>query len=785
MEVDNDEEARKGTLLPIDSHVTTCLLPCWATANYPSTSRATTASSRTLSSSRKRRKLERSSGVEELLGEIEPCHVCGCPVILADSEPETGLARRLPQFVTRHIKSSPSTPCSFCCTRADDSDGSHSCGAVFCSDECRDKAEAALRVGLQSSGLPPPRLFFCKNRFGNSEESNAAKDGLSSIENRFISAFGVDSSRRVGEEESALLVTLMSSCACPHRVVESLDATQSPDRINVNEEAIVEEVWALARSFTSTCPIYHQYASAKDCRFPTLSEFVAFYTRTKRFDLLKVDGRQHPLETYVTNTLTSTRLLDEKDRQIALDLLDPSWLHLEKPQESTAEVESEVLRWRRVSHLAHWSTNAHADGESGRLHALLKRPYYAYHPLVFRKLPHSCVPSLAPVLQSSKEDGESRPELQWIALHDVTHGDFSASRINSLDGDFESRALELKRIMGDKFTCACSRCRFEGRCDSSDLSSKELKHLGDLAMQQTRYEDASVLYDAILETSPRDFDVLHSKAASYLGRASAVSFSRNRHCMGYFVKAQHLWGEAGKLDNSSAYEEIEVQLKKLKVYKMTKLDHECDESMVRYSSCLDGKCFVTAERVLSHGECKRMIQIAEDHAVSSGWTTSRHFAVPTTDVPIHDLPGLCEVFCKAWENKIRPLLRQQFRIPSDSECHIHDAFLVKYGANMQRYLPPHVDESNLSFIIALNDDSFVGGGTYIHTLGKTLIPPVGGMLSFCGGEILHSGDPVISGVRYIIAGFCYVDLREGEVDVESQTRQENSAKDSFTFGFKL
>ncbi|EJK75306.1 hypothetical protein THAOC_02971 [Thalassiosira oceanica] len=782
MKVDSSGgETRKGALLPIDGHAanaTTGLLPCWAKATYPSASRATL--SRT--SSQKRRKRERSrSGVEELLAEIDPCHVCGSSVSLADR----GLARRLPHFVvTRNI--TPSIPCSFC--RADDSDDNHPCGTVFCSDECRDAADAALRVGSQSSGLPPPRLFFCKNRFGSSKEWSATRDGLTSIENRFTSAFGrEDLTRRVGIEETALLVTLMSSCGSPNRVVDSLlNATQSTDRINVNEEGIVEEIWALTRSFMSICPRHHKSTPAKDCRFPTLSEFVAFYTKTKRFDLLKVDGPQHPLESYVTNTLTSTRLLNEKDRQAALDMLDPSWLSLDKPQESMSETESEVLRWRKVSHLAHWasSTNAYTDGESGRLHALLRRPYYAYHPIVFSQLPHSCIPSLAPVLQLSVEHGMNRPVLQWIALHDVAHGDFSVSRIEVLNGDLESRALELKRTMGGKFACACSRCRFEEHFDSSNLSSKELKHLGDLAMQQTRYEDASLLYDKILETHPRDFDVLHSKAASYLGRASAVSFGRSRHCMGHFVKAQRLWGDAGKLDNSSSHKEIEVQLKKLTAYQM-KIDRERDESMVRYSSYLDEKCFVTAGRVLSHGECNRMIQIAEDHAVRLGWTTSRHFAVPTTDMPIHDLPGLQAIFCRAWENKIRPLLRQQFRIPSDSECHIHDAFLVKYGASMQRYLPPHVDESNLSFVVALNDDSFEGGGTYIHTLGKTLKPPVGGMLSFCGGEILHSGDPVVSGIRYIVAGFCYVDLRAGGVDIDSQTRQGKPAKESFAFGFQV
>lgn len=82
--------------------------------------------------------------------------------------------------------------------------------------------------------------------------------------------------------------------------------------------------------------------------------------------------------------------------------------------------------------------------------------------------------------------------------------------------------------------------------------------------------------------------------------------------------------------------------------------------------------------------------------------------------------------------------------------------------------------------------------TYIHSLGKTLSPVTGGMLSFCGGEILHSGDPVIEGVRYIIAAFCYVDLvGNGGTSCEQkqcnaqEVQEEKEKSQSFSFGFKI
>lgn len=66
-------------------------------------------------------------------------------------------------------------------------------------------------------------------------------------------------------------------------------------------------------------------------------------------------------------------------------------------------------------------------------------------------------------------------------------------------------------------------------------------------------------------------------------------------------------------------------------------------------------------------------------------------------------------------------------------------------------------------------------------------------MSFCGGDLLHSGDPVVFGVRYIIAAFCYVDLvgsgatdraghqiiPEHENNAASQSRKQFMLKELF------
>jgi hypothetical protein len=108
----------------------------------------------------------------------------------------------------------------------------------------------------------------------------------------------------------------------------------------------------------------------------------------------------------------------------------------------------------------------------------------------------------------------------------------------------------------------------------------------------------------------------------------------------------------------------------------------------------------------------------------------------------------------------RSLLRDQFGIVDEEQhqCfYVHDAFLVRYEATASNcFLPLHFDESTHSCVLALNDD-FDGGGSYMCSLNQTVAPSTGGMISFMGNQVLHGGTPVVSGQRYILAIFLYLD----------------------------
>jgi hypothetical protein len=188
-----------------------------------------------------------------------------------------------------------------------------------------------------------------------------------------------------------------------------------------------------------------------------------------------------------------------------------------------------------------------------------------------------------------------------------------------------------------------------------------------------------------------------------------------------------------------------------------------------------GGVFITKEPMMSADECAMIIKHAEDVTKHrGGWSTSRHYSVPTTDVPLHQLPAdVLKWFNQVLEVKLFPMLALQFgagvqpvskhgaekhskseplAIPPfcADDVRVHDAFIVKYDSAMgQRQLPIHCDQSQFSFTIALNGlDEYEGGGTFFEALGRPAAKAdVGHVVSFPGGLWAHGGEPITSGTR--------------------------------------
>jgi len=72
--------------------------------------------------------------------------------------------------------------------------------------------------------------------------------------------------------------------------------------------------------------------------------------------------------------------------------------------------------------------------------------------------------------------------------------------------------------------------------------------------------------------------------------------------------------------------------------------------------------FATSMPVVTAEVCNHVVEVTEAHVAASGagWSTSRHYSVPTTDVPIHEVPVLLHWFNALMRDSVGPLLRLQF-----------------------------------------------------------------------------------------------------------------------------
>ena len=562
--------------------------------------------------SRKRQKLMESSShhnnkLERLLfEEMWQCDVCAKNLVHRSTVcEEVSVADALPKFIERHNIKCQTFPCRWCDNASGNNSKHPCCDALFCSEECRTRAECALyddqsqcRDTSVKALMPSSKLFFCRNRFQakNSNVNNDSADDL--IEEAVQSLAAIETKLRVlcgnnlGLEECALLLTTILSVVSPlwmDRFLQSFCGDAYQDG-SAYEESLTEELCTLARSHWSIFMLLQSSERCDDAstrQFITYEKFWQTYLCIKRQYIRRVRLPDHPLIQYSKKTLLSADALSEKERDLALDILKhpclPISRHHAQSKKGSTDQQS-IARWRNAAHTAHWLANA-ASLEEGKgvsqIQTHLGRTYFVFSPWAFRKMQHSCCPVAMLDVQDPSSPLES---LSWLTLHDLEEGHLNSySVLGDLKGDTKSRALELKKLFGPDFTCTCTRCLYENdyRGNDRDLlpyNRLQLNHLADLAMQHGRLTEAIGLYESILESHPCDGNVLHARAAAVLGNAS-ISFGDKGHCNGHFLRAQHLWKEAGSkcIDHS----EIDLHVDKQRVYGTVTVDSVPHENIAK------------------------------------------------------------------------------------------------------------------------------------------------------------------------------------------------------------
>lgn len=186
----------------------------------------------------------------------------------------------------------------------------------------------------------------------------------------------------------------------------------------------------------------------------------------------------------------------------------------------------------------------------------------------------------------------------------------------------------------------------------------------------------------------------------------------------------------------------------------------------------------TLESVWTADECNFVLaavqEVASQMALSGGssasgggWSTRRHRAYATTDLPLNAVPAI-----DGWvRNSLRSRVLSAIAVRhgwlprrfdneacperADARLAFRDLFCVQYSAapGCQNSLDLHRDGSIISFNILLNSPScFDGGGTFIEDDDMVYIINQGDCFVH-SGKLRHAGAPITRGERYVLVAF--------------------------------
>jgi hypothetical protein len=149
--------------------------------------------------------------------------------------------------------------------------------------------------------------------------------------------------------------------------------------------------------------------------------------------------------------------------------------------------------------------------------------------------------------------------------------------------------------------------------------------------------------------------------------------------------------------------------------------------------------------------CEKIIEEAEYH---NKWTVDRHDSYPTTDFLLKEI-GLEDMYMRTLKEYGFEIAKWKWGLTGKmwDEKMTAETFLARYNPNAQGHLDSHIDNSNYSITLALNDD-FEGGGTFYHRQKTLVKAPTGYQCLFPMPTHKHSGRWIDNGNRYIIVSFC-------------------------------
>ena len=363
-------------------------------------------------------------------------------------------------------------------------------------------------------------------------------------------------------------------------------------------------------------------------------------------------------------------------------------------------------------------------------------------------LTHSCSPNTQ--VEVVYDSGVLKTKL--LALQNISEHEQLTISFVGMSSLADTRRHRLVSQFG--IWCACARCSWEKKEYHHDLEERALYRLGLQYLEEEQFQESEAVFNFAL-TKWIGPELLHSLGQAVLGQ-------------GKWRSAHEIWHAAHAM--FPGHESLAEQVRKDRAYSISLASVQANVEVSNLQPTGVHGIMLSSLPILSPVSCTHWVQIAESAAKrANGWSRRRHRAVPTTDLPIHDIPELIGAWNELMANTICPLLSNAIPGVAVHDIKVHDAFIVNYDANHgQRFLPLHTDEGDWSLTLALNDESeYDGGGTLFDEHQLLIRPNIGELVAF-RSSLLHAGAPLLTGTRYIIAAFLYIaqlDLKDARQSV--------------------
>eukprot|EP01083_Nonionella_stella_P053352 141152_1 len=214
-------------------------------------------------------------------------------------------------------------------------------------------------------------------------------------------------------------------------------------------------------------------------------------------------------------------------------------------------------------------------------------------------------------------------------------------------------------------------------------------------------------------------------------------------------------------DRMSAFE---TNKKMLNDSRDTKLRFEDCGTGNNCEAIIDEEDIFIIKNVWSGDECDYVLNALIAYGDKTNWKSNRYQSFATTDVALSMMDDAFNAFIrKELYYKLYPKIVEHYKFGNKFEIGAKYLFFVRYNDHTeyrntydmfkQNSLNLHRDGGLISFNILLNPSTqFVGGGTYFKNVDRVIGIEQGDSCVH-PGNILHCGNAITKGKRYILVGF--------------------------------